>query len=163
MKKKLIIINGTMGVGKTAACRELNKKLKNSVWLDGDWCWMINPFNVNEENKEMVIDNITYLLKNFLKNSTIEYVIFNWVIHIEEILKPLNALDFEIIKITLTCSEETLKNRILEDVKHNIRNDDCLVRSINRLEMYKDMSTKQIDTSELSIVETVEEIMKIVK
>ncbi|WP_238918357.1 AAA family ATPase [Clostridium sp. YIM B02555] len=167
MKKKLIIINGTMGVGKTATCRELNKKLKNSVWLDGDWCWMINPFKVNEENKEMVIDNITYLLKNFLKNSTIEYVIFNWVIHIEEIfeeiLKPLNALDFEIIKITLTCSEEALKNRILEDVKHNIRNDDCLLRSINRLEMYKDMSTKQIDTSELSIVETVKEIVKIVK
>ena len=51
MKKKLFIVNGAMGVGKT-------KKLQNSVWLDGDWCWMINPFVVNEENKRMVINNI---------------------------------------------------------------------------------------------------------
>jgi broad-specificity NMP kinase len=40
-----------MGVGKTTTCKELSKKLQNSVWLDGDWCWMIDPFVVNEENK----------------------------------------------------------------------------------------------------------------
>ncbi len=53
--KKLIIINGTMRVGKTATSKELNKKLNNSVWLDDDWCWMMNPFTVNDENKNMVI------------------------------------------------------------------------------------------------------------
>ncbi|AJD25562.1 AAA domain protein [Clostridium botulinum] len=55
MIKKLIIINGTMRVGKTATSKELNKKLNNSVWLDDDWCWMMNPFTVNDENKNMVI------------------------------------------------------------------------------------------------------------
>lgn len=58
MKKKLFIVNGAMWVGKTTTCKELSKKLQNSVWLDGDWCWMINPFVVNEENKRMVINNI---------------------------------------------------------------------------------------------------------
>ncbi len=58
MKKKLFIVNGAMGVGKTTTCKELSKKLQNSVWLDGDWCWMIDPFVVNEENKRMVINNI---------------------------------------------------------------------------------------------------------
>lgn len=58
MKKKLVIVNGAMGVGKTTTCKELSKKLQNSVWLDGDWCWMINQFVVNEENKCMVINNI---------------------------------------------------------------------------------------------------------
>jgi adenylate kinase family enzyme len=58
VKKKLVIVNGAMGVGKTTTCKELSKKLQNSVWLDGDWCWMINPFVVNEENKRMVINNI---------------------------------------------------------------------------------------------------------
>ena len=125
MVKKLIIINGTMGVGKTATSRELNKKLNNSVWLDGDWCWMMNPFAVNDENKDMVIKNITYLLRNFLINSSFEYVIFNWVIHYEDIfnllLQPLSDLEFEVIKVTLICSGETLKERILNDVKlkHN--------------------------------------------
>ena len=49
--KKLIIINGTPGVGKTTICKALNQNVENSVWLDGDWCWMINPFKVTEENK----------------------------------------------------------------------------------------------------------------
>jgi len=42
--KKFIVINGAMGVGKTAICKELNRRLMNSVWLDGDWCMMMNPW-----------------------------------------------------------------------------------------------------------------------
>ncbi len=166
MKKKLIIINGTMGVGKTATCKELNKKLENSVWLDGDWCWMMNPFKVNDENKKMVINNITYLLRSFLTNSSIKYIIFNWVIHVEnifsDVLEPLNDLDFEVVKISLTCSEEALKKRILQDVKVNLREEACISRSIERLKMYENMTTEKIDTSNLSILETVDKIIKII-
>ncbi|MBE6088529.1 MAG: nucleotide kinase [Clostridium beijerinckii] len=166
MKKKVIIINGTMGVGKSATCRELNKKLKNSVWLDGDWCWMINPFVVNEENKKMVINNINYLLRSFLTNSSLEYIIFNWVIHMEEIfddiLEPLNDLNFEIIKITLICDEDALKKRILGDVKLKLRDEEYVSRSVERLDLYKEMSTKKIDTSNISVLETVDKIMKII-
>ncbi len=166
MKKKMIIINGTMGVGKSATCRELNKKLKNSVWLDGDWCWMINPFVVNDENKKMVINNINYLLRSFLTNSSLEYIIFNWVIHMEDIfddiLEPLNDLNFEIIKITLICDEDALKKRILEDVKLKLRDEECVRRSVERLDLYKEMSTKKIDTSNISVLETVDKIIKII-
>lgn len=167
MKKKLIIINGTMGVGKSAACRELYKSLEKSVWLDGDWCWMMNPFIVNDENKNMVINNITYLLRSFLNNSSLQYIIFNWVIHMEDIfndiLEPLKDLNFEIVKITLTCSEEVLKKRILKDVKLNLREESSINASVQRLEMYKNMSTVRIDTSNLSISETVNNIIKVVK
>ena len=71
MNKKLIIINGTMGVGKTTIIKMLYKELENSFWLDGDNCWMMNPFIVNEENKKMVVDNITYILNSFIKNSLV--------------------------------------------------------------------------------------------
>jgi broad-specificity NMP kinase len=167
MKKKLIIINGTMGVGKSAACRELYKSLENSVWLDGDWCWMMNPFIVNDENKNMVINNITYLLRSFLNNSSLQYIIFNWVIHMEDIfdgiLEPLKDLNFEIIKITLTCSEEALKKRILKDVKLNLREESSINRSVERLEIYKNMSTVKIDTSNLSISETVNKMVNVIE
>lgn len=76
MNKKLIIINGTMGVGKTTIIKMLYKELENSFWLDGDNCWMMNPFIVNEENKKMVVDNITYILNSFIKNSNSQYIIF---------------------------------------------------------------------------------------
>lgn len=66
--KKLIIINGTMGVGKTTISKEVHKSLDKSVWLNGDWCWMMNPWVFSEENIRMVMDNITYLLRNYLTN-----------------------------------------------------------------------------------------------
>lgn len=167
MSKKLIIINGTMGIGKSATCKELNKHLNNSVWLDGDWCWMMNPFAVNNENKKMVINNITYLLRSFLTNSSLEYVIFNWVIHTEDIfnliLQGLNDLEFEVFKITLICSEETLKKRILKDIQLNLRDKDSINRSIEYLVLYKDMGTEKIDTTDISILETVNRIIKIIQ
>jgi len=86
MLKKLIVINGTMGVGKTTICKRLLKELENSVWLDGDWCWMMNPWVFSEENKKMVVENIVFILRNYLKNPTYEYVIFDWVIHEKYIL-----------------------------------------------------------------------------
>jgi broad-specificity NMP kinase len=165
--KKLIIINGTMGVGKTAACKELNKKLENSVWLDGDWCWMMNPFVVNEENKKMVLDNITYVLKNFINNSSFQYVIFNWVIQYEEIfhmiLSQFSDLEFQVIKITLTCSEKCLKERIELDIKNNLREEECISASLERFPLYKNMNTIKIDNSDISISDTVHRIMNIVK
>ena len=164
--KKLIIINGTMGVGKTATSKELYSKLENSVWLDGDWCWMMNPFIANDENKAMVIDNITHLLRNFLINSSFEYVIFNWVIHLEEIfdmfLSKLDRLQFEVIKITLICSEESFRKRVLADIENNLREQAALDAGLERIPLYQNMNTIKIDTSNISIDETVDKIIKLI-
>jgi cytidylate kinase len=166
MKKRLIMINGTMGVGKSTTCKELNKALDKSVWLDGDWCWMMNPFIVNDENKKMVEDNIIYLLRSFLTNSSYEYVIFSWVIHTEEIfdmlLKRINDLEYDLFKITLICSEESLKDRILKDIKNNLRESSTLKKGVERLPLYKNLDTIKIDTSETSISEVIDEIKEII-
>ena len=79
MKKQLILVGGAMGVGKSAVCRELLRQLTPGVWLDGDWCWNMNPFVVSEENKRMVLSNITHLLRAYLDNSSYRYVLFCWV------------------------------------------------------------------------------------
>ena len=67
--KTLYMIGGTMGVGKTTVCQQLKQDLPNSVFLDGDWCWDASPFQVTDETKAMVTNNICYLLNNFLKCS----------------------------------------------------------------------------------------------
>jgi len=160
--KRLIVINGTMGVGKTATCKELNKRLNNSVWLDGDWCWMMDPFIVNEENKKMVKENIVFLLNNFMNNSNIENIIFNWVIHdesiMEEILLGLKNIGYDLEKITLICSKSALKARISKDIDEDKRDISCLERSLNYLDLYKDMNTEKFDTSEKNVDEVVDEI-----
>ena len=81
MMKTLFMIGGTMGVGKTTVCQQLKRDLQNSVFLDGDWCWDASPFQVTDETKSMVTDNICYLLNNFLHCSAYENVIFCWVMH----------------------------------------------------------------------------------
>ncbi len=164
--KKLIIINGTMGVGKSTVSNLLFKKLQPSVYLDGDWCWNMSPFVVSDENKEMVINNIAYLLQSFLQNSGYKYIVFCWVIHQEEIfreiLEPLKGYDFEIYKISLICSENTLRNRLRLDVQNGIREADVIDRSIQRLPLYSQMDTHKIDVSNISAQEAADKILEIV-
>ena len=75
--KKLYLIGGTMGVGKTTTCQVLKRKLDRSVFIDGDWCWDMHPFIVDEETKTMVMNNIVYQLNNakgeFLKSFIMNY------------------------------------------------------------------------------------------
>jgi broad-specificity NMP kinase len=162
VKKKLIIINGTMGVGKTTTCRELYKALDRCVWLDGDWCWMMNPWMPTDENKAMVQDNITYILNNYLKNTSFDYIIFDWVIHLEEIFDLiLDKLtdDFELYKITLVCSEDELKRRMLMDN----RDEKVMNYSLERMKLYLPMDTIKVDTTNSSVTEVVKKIIDIIK
>ncbi|GJM69698.1 hypothetical protein HMSSN036_19140 [Paenibacillus macerans] len=123
---------------------------------------MMNPWIVNEENVKMVENNITYLLRNYLTNSTFDYVLFDWVLHREEILdgllERLRDLEFELKQITLICSEESLRHRM--ELDH--RTQEQIALSIERLKLYKDMSTMKVDTSETTIDEAVERIKYII-
>lgn len=151
-----------MGTGKTTICKILYKKLNNSVWLDGDWCWMMNPFKVTEENKRMAEDNITYLLNNFLENPDFEYVIFSWVMHNENIfdvlLEKLQKNEFQRYKISLVCSPEELKKRMLKDG----REEKDIEMSLGRLKSYERMDTIKVDTTNTAVEKTVNEIVNIV-
>lgn len=164
--KKLIIINGTMGVGKTTTCNKLLNMITPSVFLDGDWCWNINPFIVTDETKLMVIDNITHLLKNFLCCSEYEYVIFCWVLHKESIMKDilnnLKDFKFELFVITLMCSEKALRDRLTLDINNNVRKYDVIERSLQKSDFYIEMDTTKIDVSDIDAHQAAIEIVKII-
>lgn len=164
--KKLIIINGTMGVGKSTVCSKLLNILSPSVYLDGDWCWNMNPFVVSEENKEMVMNNISYLLKSYLNNSSYKYIIFCWVMHEEDILKQvlyqLKEFDFELYKISLVCTEEALRKRLSNDVISGVRKADVITRSVERISAYEKMDTVKIDVSNATVEDTAKIIYSMV-
>lgn len=162
MKKKLIIINGTMGVGKSTLVKNLYKQIDNSVWLDGDWCWLMNPWNITEENKAMAMKNIHFILNQYLQNSMFEYIFFTWVIHkesiFEEILGGLSSSDFDLMKVTITCSEEDLKTRMVIDRR---RMSD-IEHSVKRLKCYDRMDTIKVNTSDSDITESIRKLYDIV-
>lgn len=163
--KTLYIIGGPMGVGKTTICRLLQKELHSSVLLDGDWCWDANPFQVTEETREMVIDNICYMLNNFLHCSAYDHIIFCWVMHeqgiIDSIMGRLDTGDCRIKKISLLCSAPVLCERLEKDIMQGIRTEDVVERSIARIPLYRQLDTHKIDTSGIQPQDIVNRIIAI--
>lgn len=143
-----------MGVGKTSTCRKLKMKLRDSVFLDGDWCWDMHPFKVTQETKKMVLNNITFLLNNFIHCSEYDNIIFCWVMHeqgiIDDILSRLDTADCQVYSISLMCGSEALQMRLQKDVDEKIRERDVILRSVERLSLYEKLETIKIDVSDIS-------------
>lgn len=161
--KTLYLIGGTMGVGKTTVSRQLKKDLPDSVFLDGDWCWDADPFIVTEETKEMVINNICFLLNNFLHCSAYKNIIFCWVMHeqsiIDSILEKLDTNHCDVKKISLIADEKKLCERLEADVASGVRTADVIGRSVERIPMYRALDTIKIDTDNKTVREIADEIM----
>lgn len=104
------------GVGKTTTCQILKNKLPNCVFLDGDWCWDMHPFQVTPETKKMVMENICFLLNQFIRCIAYENIIFCWVMHeqaiIDEILLKLETENCLIHTISLICDADGLRKRL---------------------------------------------------
>ncbi len=138
--KRLILIGGPMGVGKTTVCRLLQPRLPNCVFLDGDWCWDARPFLVTEHTKAMVLDNITHLLTAFLSCPDYHNVLFCWVLHDASIWRSIESRlcleGVQVCRAALVCSPQELERRLMRDVDAGLRTPDVIPRSLERLSRY---------------------------
>ncbi len=150
--KRLVIVNGTMGAGKTAVCQALKQLAPPCAFLDGDWCWDMNPFMVTEETKELEMDNIVSMLNGFLACSAFETVIFCWVLHqqaiIDALLARLELSGVEVRLFTLMPAEETLRIHLEKDIAAGIRDPEVLERSLARLPLYEGLDTEKLPMGE---------------
>ena len=150
--KRLYVVGGPMGVGKTAVCRALQERLERSVFLDGDWCWDARPFQVTEETKAMVLENICFLLNNFLRCSAYDHVIFCWVLHqqglLDGLLSRLDVRDCRVQAVSL----------IESDVRAGRREPGALERSLSYLPLYAILRTEKLDVSRLTPAEAAERL-----
>lgn len=151
--KNLILVNGSMGVGKSSTCEALLDRLQPAAYLDGDWCWMIRPWSVNARTIAMVEQNIAFLLNRYLDLPEIENVIFGWVMHRPEIvLKTIEAVqrpDLRVNVFTLVCERAALQERMERDISNGRRTRDNLDRSLERLPLYEAMPWPKLDVTAL--------------
>lgn len=149
-----------MGIGKSTICNQLNQDLDHSVFLDGDWCWNMDPFIVNQDTKNMVLDNITHCLNNFIHTPGIENIIFCWVMHkqdiIDQIIQKLDTEGVDIHLISLICEKEELIKRMLIDRRDN----QTIRKSLQYLKLYKDLDTQKIDVTTLDVQKTIDKIKR---
>ena len=158
--KHVYLIGGPMGIGKSTICNQLNQDLDHSVFLDGDWCWNMDPFIVNQDTKNMVLDNITHCLNNFIHTPGIENIIFCSVMHkqdiIDQIIQKLDTKGVDIHLISLICEKEELIKRMLIDRRDN----QTIRKSLQYLELYKDLDTQKIDVTTLDVQKTIDKIKR---
>lgn len=133
--KTLYLIGGTMGVGKTTVCQQLKKELPQSVFLDGDWCWDADPFQITDETKAMVVDNI-----------------------IDSITEKLDVKECRMKCISLIADESSLRERLSADVSKGIRTADVMERSVARIPLYQELDTIKIDTNGKTVRMIVDEL-----
>jgi hypothetical protein len=134
------------------------------VFLDGDWCWDMHPFQVTEETKRMVMENICFLLNNFIRCSAYENIIFCWVMHqqaiIDDILSRLDTVNFKVHSISLICSEQTLRTRLEKDIATGIRTEDVVLRSMERIPLYGKLNTCKVDVSDITLEQAADSIFQ---
>lgn len=110
----------------------------------------MNPWDMCEQNKKMVMDNITHILRSYLASGTIDNVVFSWVLHrqdvIDELLGRLDGFDFELSGFCLTCTPERLQSRMRADG----RDIDDIKASVERLRFYPAAGWSLIDTSNIT-------------
>ncbi len=159
-KQKLIIISGSPCVGKTTVADMLFQSYENSTFLDGDWCWCVNPFSISDPRLRNGDKSMSFILSNYL-NSEFDYVIFSSVVVMyesirESIIKDIDAKDYDIIGFTLTCLEETLRKR------HKNRGDDNQV-SFQWLHLESYPNDYVINTDDKTVSQIVNEIRIIIE
>lgn len=163
--KTLYMIGGTMGVGKTTTCQILKKDLNNAVFLDGDWCWDADPFQVTEETKNMVIQNICCLLNSFIHCSAYENIIFCWVMHEQSIIdcirSQLDTSDCIVKPISLICSPQKLRIRLEKDIDAGLRQREIVERSIQRIPLYDLIDTFKINTADIQPEDVAKRIVEL--
>lgn len=163
--KRLYLLGGPMGVGKTTVGHSLADRLKNAIYLEGDLGWKDIPFIINEENKKRVINNIIEMVILAFEKDY-QNVILGWVMDfqstIDEIVSRIKIQGLRIYPISLIANSETISARLENDIKIGARKDDGVVeRSLKRIPRYESLKTIKIDTTSLSINEVVESILKI--
>ncbi len=178
--KKVILLSGPYGVGKTTLANNLVNSLNNSVMFDGEWAWFQgNNWNFTKENKKMALDNICYVLNNFLKNPDFNIIIFSWVLHrYEDHNFIINSLEqtgilFDLFDISLIADEDTLKKRLENRIaskanefnasygEEQIRN--ALRGSLNKLHQILELKNVKLDVSKMNEEEVLNEILELTK
>lgn len=162
--KKLILLNGAMGVGKTTVGKLLCARLPRSAFLDGDWCFDLHPFVASPETKAMAVDNIAHLVNNYLTCSVCDHVVVNWVLDEKAVMDSLlsRISGAEVRHFILTCSGEALEARWRADKTTEWRTEEWLQVSRRLLPYFDALEGIHVDTTRLSPQQAAKRILGLI-
>lgn len=163
----LIIINGTVGVGKSTTAEALHWKFDRSVYIDGDSIGNVNPFEIYDDARVDHLYRTLALLIGFHQKHGYQNFVFNYVFEsndsLEQLLDLLRPLDSSIHVYWLTCEAKEREQRIRGRRGDGIEWE--LKRSLELDEILRKASQEgfigiEVDTTQLNSSETAEKIWK---
>lgn len=163
--KKLILIIGANGIGKSTASVEILRHLTGSAYIDSDACRQFNTKSgFNEEAIELQKNNLILLMKYYFAASFIQYIIFPYGFHghrkklFDEMIRELRKdIKFEICIILLICDEAENIRRM----KADNRDADRIRRAIeNTRSIYDTLDIPRIDVTNLTPEQTAIKIIE---
>lgn len=163
--KDFIIVNGTMGAGKSTVCRELAELLPRCGFIEGDSCWTWRP-DLGEAAKEMVLQNIAFLADSYLACPEYESVLLCWVIPEERIFAEILGRmkrPCRLHRFTLLLREDVLARRLERDILEGKRLRGVVERSLERYPAFAKMDTAKIDVSDCTPATAAAKILSEIK
>ena len=112
----IVIINGSLGVGKTSVAEQLHWKFDKSVHLDGDAIGDVHPFEIYDQRRIYHLYRTLALLVGFHQKHDYHNFVINYVFEsadsLQALLDLLHPLDPAIHVYWLTCDEMEQAKRI---------------------------------------------------
>ena len=115
----IVIINGPLGVGKTAVSWELVGFFECAVMLDGDYIGAVHPFEIYDEARiEYLYQTLYHLVAYHIEQGGYDNFVVNYVFETSESLARLRRMLSELDQVTyafrLICDEEEMERRVRE-------------------------------------------------
>jgi chloramphenicol 3-O-phosphotransferase len=112
----IIIINGSLGVGKSSVSEALHQKFDRSVCLDGDEIGNVHPFEIYDDARIEHLYRTLELLVGFHQQNGYDNFVINYVFEspgsLQDLLDLLRPLDPSIHVYWLTCNAKEQEKRI---------------------------------------------------
>lgn len=161
----IIIINGSVGVGKSTVAETLQEKFDKAIYLKGDQIGNVHPFEIYDEQR---IDHlyrtlallIAFHQENGYQNFTIDYV-FESPESLQALLSLLQPLDEAIHTYWLTCNPTQQEKRIHARQRNDL---DWELNRFSELNQIQAEAAKQgfigveVKTSQLSAADVADKI-----
>lgn len=152
--KRLILLCGPNGVGKTSICRELLHLTPRSAYVDSDPLRLMNPFVLSDETIPTIAKNIGDLIGNYLDCPAVETVFFSYGFHgrrreiFEHVMEGLAGRDIAFFPLVIWCDEAENIRRMRADERDEAR----IARAIEISRgAYAEVSYPRIDVTKLDV------------
>ncbi len=114
----IVVLNGSVGVGKTSVAWALDECFDTSVMLDGDYLGAVHPFRLYDAARvtylyQTLAHLVSFHQKHGYTNFVVNYV-FESPESLSELVGYLRPTDGDIRTFWLMCSEDEQRRRILE-------------------------------------------------